>query len=110
MSKYESKTKIHKDAYFRLQHFESKSWLGFDEQNLKNFTDDTGFVYEGYDQPKLFTVFKDINTFRFRVADFLDIWEINFLTSCKKIFFDTVSQVQIIDKQESEMKIVPKKL
>lgn len=67
-------------------------------------------MFEGYDQPKLFKSPKDINTFRFRIAEFLDVWEINFLTSCKNIFFETVKQVQIIDKQESEMKIATKKL
>jgi hypothetical protein len=87
MSKYESKTKIHKDAYFRLEHLKTGHRLGFDEMmNAELAAED-----EEVARPRLFKVKKDIFTFRFRIAEFLDVWEINFLTTCKKIFLDTVS-------------------
>ena len=34
MSKYENKINIHIDAYFRLQHIESKHFIGVDEEHL----------------------------------------------------------------------------
>ncbi len=65
MSKYKNKQKIHKDAYFRIEHFETRLWLGFEDAGFSMHSDVSHNM-----EPKALNYFKDVNTYKFRKSNF----------------------------------------
>lgn len=78
ISKFKNKINVNLDAYFRLQHIETKQFLGIDEEEIK-----MQCIYQNssYIKIKIYPFLKDINTFKIKKANFYDIWETNFLNS-----------------------------
>ena len=80
----QSKKFIAKDAYFRMQHVNTKQWISFREEELSN-QDKEGHKFQA---PVLCSTVREIDTFRVVKANFEETWEISFLLSAFPIFLE----------------------
>ena len=84
----QSKKYITKDAYFKLQHVNTKQWLSFNGGDMEANKDRLGKVEEPIKTPVLSSIPKVMDTFKMVKANFGEIWEISFLLSAFPIFLE----------------------
>ena len=92
----QSKKFIAKDAYFRMQHVNTKQWISFREEELGN-QDKEG---QKFQSPVLCSTAREIDTFRVVKANFEETWEISFLLSAFPIFLELRDYLTPLVRQE----------
>jgi len=83
----ENKKFVAKDAYFRLQHVNSKLWLSFQQEDMGKNTKKKEITAQF---PALTPKPREIDTFKVVKTDFEEIWETNFLLSAFPILIDLI--------------------
>lgn len=110
MEKYQSKIKIHKDAFFRIQHFQSKQWVTFTQPKGMQDSQCVMGVLSSKPIPTLCKALRDENTFHFRKACYQDIWETNYLMAVVpillKIIPGIVNIAQCKTKDENKQRFI----
>ena len=87
----ENKRYIAKDAYFRLLHVNTKTWISFQEDSLeKPLEVDKDMKLGGSRRTTLSSTAREMDIFKARKADFEEIWETNFLLSAFPILIDLI--------------------
>ena len=85
----ENKRYIAKDAYFRLLHVNTKTWISFQEDSLeKPLEVDKDMKLGGSRRTTLSSTAREMDIFKARKADFEEIWETSFLMSATPILLE----------------------
>jgi len=87
---------VAKDAYFRLQHVNTKQWISLREDLITNNNNNLQMKKEDKRSkiPTLSEKPREIDTFKVVKADFEEIWEMSFLLSSIPCFIELIEYMK----------------